>query len=309
MELCTERGELLRAFEFADCNVAGIEFRGVRRATLLQALYDTLPHREEVVSFGTSVVEVLDEQPPSTTGGGGGGGVAVRLSDGRTVYGSALVGADGVGSAVARHLQLPGTRYSGYVACRGVAEFPEGSGSGFGSGSGPGLPPDTIRQIWGAGVRAGLYPVTPTTYYWCLERAAEIVEAVRQGIKAASLVVLNPGAPFTQRSTLVLVNGSLMQCREPQPPRHHAAGAADDRRPAPSAAAPGNGTAPPGGPPSEALQRSRSKSSAHLSAAAGGAGPGGLEPADGAGPSGGAGSEALQRSRSKSTAHLSAAAA
>lgn len=28
------------------------------------------------------------------------------------------------------------------------------------------VPLDTIRQIWGAGTRAGLYPLSPTTCYW-----------------------------------------------------------------------------------------------------------------------------------------------
>lgn len=28
------------------------------------------------------------------------------------------------------------------------------------------LPDDTLRQIWGAGVRAGMYPLTENTAYW-----------------------------------------------------------------------------------------------------------------------------------------------
>ncbi len=50
--------------------------------------------------FGTGVDAIL------SAGDGPDGRVAVRLSDGSTVYGSALVGADGVGSVVARHLGL-----------------------------------------------------------------------------------------------------------------------------------------------------------------------------------------------------------
>ncbi|GLC52218.1 hypothetical protein PLESTB_000596200 [Pleodorina starrii] len=180
VELCASSGELLRAFQLAECDLGpeGSETRGLMRATLLQALYDSLPDRESIVEFGTSVREVL--APPQGASGGGGDGapdgpVAVRLSDGRTVYGSVLVGSDGVGSEVARYLQLPAPRYSGYCAYRGVATFPNldpdsgaaGSGSPGFSGSGPGgLRLDTIRQLWGAGVRAGLYPITPTTFYW-----------------------------------------------------------------------------------------------------------------------------------------------
>lgn len=179
VELCSSRGELLRAFSFSECDVGtqssaggrrmSTEFRGVRRATLLQALYDKLPDAERLVQFGTGVDAVL------SAGDGPDGRVAVRLSDGSTVYGSALVGADGVGSVVARHLGLAKPNYAGYVALRGVAEFPaQGSGTGPG-----GLPLDTIRQIWGEGVRAGLYPVTPSSCYWFVCYNASEQEALR----------------------------------------------------------------------------------------------------------------------------------
>ncbi len=56
----------------------------------------------------------------------------------------------------------------------------------------------------------------PLPYCRCLERAVDIVEAVRQGIKAAALVMLQPGQSLVQRSTVVLVNGSLLQHPEPE---------------------------------------------------------------------------------------------
>ncbi|KAG2485292.1 hypothetical protein HYH03_015967 [Edaphochlamys debaryana] len=169
VQLCSSGGEVLRSFGFEECDAArgptGSEFRGVRRAALLQALYDQIPEADRVVTFGTAIEEVLsyggEQSSEPSTSGSGGGAVAARLSDGRTVYGSALVGADGVGSVVARRLGLARPNYAGYVALRGVAEFPSAAAA-----AGLGLPTDTIRQIWGEGVRAGLYPVTPTSMYW-----------------------------------------------------------------------------------------------------------------------------------------------
>lgn len=57
--------------------------------------------------------------------------------------------------------------YAGYVALRGVAEFPKGLPAG--------LSKDTIRQMWGTGVRAGTYPVSDTQVYWftCANAPAE----------------------------------------------------------------------------------------------------------------------------------------
>ncbi|PNW71384.1 hypothetical protein CHLRE_16g652050v5 [Chlamydomonas reinhardtii] len=203
VELCSAQGEVLRGFDFAECDVGptGLEFRGVRRAALLQALYDRLP--PDVVCFDTGVEEVLGEQGAASTGGGG-GGVTVRLADGRTVRGSCLVGADGVRSAVARHLQLPAANYGGYVALRGVAEFPSPASSSPSSPSspststpagGPGLPLNTIRQIWGAGTRAGLYPLSPSSYYWytCFnadEAAAEAPPATPEARQAVALAAV-----------------------------------------------------------------------------------------------------------------------
>lgn len=90
-------------------------------------------------------------------------------------------------------------------------------------------------------------PHAPLPYCRCLERAVEIVEAVRQGIKAAALVMLQPGQSLVQRSTVVLVNGSLMQHPEPE-----ATAAAGDAPTQPAAPGPArrtsvSGTAAAGG--------------------------------------------------------------
>ncbi|KAG2451908.1 hypothetical protein HYH02_003683 [Chlamydomonas schloesseri] len=220
VELCSAQGEVLRGFDFAECDVGptGLEFRGVRRAALLQALYDALP--ADVVCFDTGVEQVVLEQqggqqgsgPPSSAAGGSGsrgGGVSVRLANGQMVRGSCVVGADGVRSAVARALQLPAANYGGYVALRGVAEFPpppstssQPSASASTSApssavppGGPGLPLNTIRQIWGAGTRAGLYPVSPSSYYWytCFnadEAASEAPPATPEARQAAALAAV-----------------------------------------------------------------------------------------------------------------------
>jgi hypothetical protein len=45
----------------------------------------------------------------------------------------------------------------------------------------------------------------------CVERALSIFEALKTSVRKASLVRLAPRQTFTQRSTLLLVNGSLIQ--------------------------------------------------------------------------------------------------
>ena len=80
-----------------------------------------------------------------------------------------LIGADGTRSSVARHLGLPDPSFSGYSAIRGVAQLRTSGLGSARSGSGIesiGLPGNTIRQVWGAGVRAGLYPMTEDELYW-----------------------------------------------------------------------------------------------------------------------------------------------
>lgn len=83
---------------------------GVRRAELLQALAAQLP--PDAIHFGAGLksIDVASQQ----------GGVTLTLEDGRTVTCRALVGADGVRSAVSRHLGLPRPNYAGaHVRCFG----------------------------------------------------------------------------------------------------------------------------------------------------------------------------------------------
>ena len=125
----------------------------------------------------------------------------LRLTDGTSLRCSVLVGADGAGSVVAKHLGVAPANYAGacapaarrgsmplhtaavpassalpvrppvtlplpptrarapgYTAYRGVGRFPPGAA--------PPLPRGTVRQMWGAGVRAGLYTISDSEVYW-----------------------------------------------------------------------------------------------------------------------------------------------
>ena len=167
MELCRgETGKLLRRFSFSECEGgAGSEFRGVRRSALLQALADALP--PDTISFGCSVSNILEASPqkgavqaaaPSLRVTVEGQGAASLPS--RTLECDLLVGADGTRSSVAKHLGLADPTFSGYSAIRGVAQL---GALGLGSVN---LPGNTIRQVWGAGIRAGIYPMSEEELYW-----------------------------------------------------------------------------------------------------------------------------------------------
>ena len=88
-------------------------------------------------------------------------GVRVRLSDSSTREAAAVIGADGIRSVVARHLN--GTlahRYAGYTAWRGVAAVS--------------LDPDLAGETMGAGAEVGHVPLGPDhTYWFATERAPE----------------------------------------------------------------------------------------------------------------------------------------
>lgn len=81
------------------------------------------------------------------------GGVTVRFANGSTVRGDALIGADGLHSAVRAALgQRTPPRYSGYTAWRGIPTFPHDKL----------LPGET----WGRGKRFGIVPVQGGRVYW-----------------------------------------------------------------------------------------------------------------------------------------------
>lgn len=68
--------------------------------------------------------------------------------------------ADGARSVTAQHVGLPEPNYAGYVAIRGVSNLGPGGLAKIG------MPRDAIRQVWGSGNRAGLYPLSDEEVYW-----------------------------------------------------------------------------------------------------------------------------------------------
>ncbi len=87
--------------------------------------------------------------------------VRLSLSDGSQVDADAVVGADGTGSWVARHLNGPlADHYAGYTAWRGVATCT--------------IDPDLAGETMGPGVEFGHVPMgADLTYWFATERAPE----------------------------------------------------------------------------------------------------------------------------------------
>ncbi|TGD90620.1 FAD-dependent oxidoreductase [Mycolicibacterium sp. CH28] len=90
-----------------------------------------------------------------------GGGVRLHLSDSSTLDVDAVVGADGIGSVVAGHLNGPlPHRYAGYTAWRGVAAMA--------------LDPSLAGETMGPGEEVGHVPMgADRTYWFASERVAE----------------------------------------------------------------------------------------------------------------------------------------
>lgn len=95
-------------------------------------------------------------------------GVQVHFSDGSTMRGSALIGADGIHSLIRELLfgaEKP--RYAGYTAWRGVTTPPLAAKI-------------RVGEYWGRGVRFGLVPLTQGRYYWFATRNAREGEPEHQ---------------------------------------------------------------------------------------------------------------------------------
>lgn len=88
-------------------------------------------------------------------------GVRVRLTDGSTREATAVIGADGVESVVARHLNGPlERRYAGYTAWRGVAECT--------------IDPELSGETMAPGMEAGHVPLgADHTYWFATQRAPQ----------------------------------------------------------------------------------------------------------------------------------------
>ncbi len=88
-------------------------------------------------------------------------GMQIRLSNGTTRHANAVVGADGIGSMVARYLNGPLTRrYADYTAWRGIANCA--------------IDADLAGGTLGPGIETGHVPIgADCTYWYATERAPE----------------------------------------------------------------------------------------------------------------------------------------
>ncbi|RKH33331.1 FAD-dependent monooxygenase [Corallococcus sicarius] len=111
----------------------------------LQAVLHAHAGPPEAVRLGVAVTGFQDD----------GARVTASLSDGTTVSGDVLVGADGLRSAVRTGLlgEQP-TRYSGYTSWRGVCPAAHL------------VPPGRFSETWGPGARFGIVPIGHGEVYW-----------------------------------------------------------------------------------------------------------------------------------------------
>jgi 2-polyprenyl-6-methoxyphenol hydroxylase-like FAD-dependent oxidoreductase len=121
----------------------------VRRSVLMSLLADAL-------TDGT-----IDSGCPASEFVATAEGVRITLADGSTRHADGVVGADGIGSVVARHLNgAMSHRYAGYTAWRGIAEYA--------------LDADLSGETMGMGTEFGHVPLGPDHTYWFgTERSAE----------------------------------------------------------------------------------------------------------------------------------------
>jgi 2-polyprenyl-6-methoxyphenol hydroxylase-like FAD-dependent oxidoreductase len=123
--------------------VTGFPAYGVHRAALQKLLHDALGHERVRLSSRATAFR-------STAGR-----VTLELEGGRTAEGDALVGADGIRSAVRAQLLRDGEpRYAGYTCWRGVTER-----AGL-------VPPGIAFEIWGRGARFGGVVLGDGKFYW-----------------------------------------------------------------------------------------------------------------------------------------------
>jgi 2-polyprenyl-6-methoxyphenol hydroxylase-like FAD-dependent oxidoreductase len=119
----------------------------IRRSTLTEVLAGALA--DGTVQTGLSAQELVATAD----------GVRVTLSDSTTRAASAVIGADGTRSVVARHLNgALADHYVGYTAWRGVADCA--------------IDPDVAGEVLGPGVEFGHVPLgSDRTYWFATERA------------------------------------------------------------------------------------------------------------------------------------------
>ncbi|KAH7429551.1 hypothetical protein KP509_09G055700 [Ceratopteris richardii] len=143
LELLRDDGSVIKSLNLSEGS-RDIELRGLERKALVEALRKPLP--DDQVVYGSRVVSVKQLE---------GGYTEVQCEGGQTMQTKVLIGCDGVGSVVAKWMNMKEPCYAGYVATRGIAEYPDGHNLG-----------DRARQILGSGVRAGFVPMNANKAYW-----------------------------------------------------------------------------------------------------------------------------------------------
>ncbi|VAH87674.1 monooxygenase 2 [Triticum aestivum] len=116
----------------------------VRRDLLLRTLEEELP--TGTIRYSSKIVSIDDQD---------GAAKILHLADGSTLRAKVLIGCDGVNSVVAKWLGLPKPSYSGRLATRGLAHYPDGHG----------FEPEFLQYI-GHGFRFGFVPCDDTRIYW-----------------------------------------------------------------------------------------------------------------------------------------------
>lgn len=144
-EFRTAAGDILGAWPVADfAERHGAPTIAVSRSDLHAALAEAL--KPGTVRTGAEVVAC--RQNP--------GSARAVLADGTTEEGDILVGADGLHSAVRRHLHgYRAPRFNGYVAWRGHARIESAV-----------VPPGTFRAFFGRGERFTYYDIAPGVVHW-----------------------------------------------------------------------------------------------------------------------------------------------
>ncbi|CAA6658892.1 unnamed protein product [Spirodela intermedia] len=115
-----------------------MEVRVVHRRALLESLAEELP--PGTIRFSSKLTSITRQKPTDASSG-------------------ALIGCDGVHSAVARWLGLSTPIDSGRGAVRGLSVYPDGHG--FSSGS---------QQFLGKNERTGFFPMNDKEIYWFITR-------------------------------------------------------------------------------------------------------------------------------------------
>ena len=137
-ELRSADGRVLKSLDLADTPGAPSEAAvGIHRGDLLELLGDAAG---DVVQWGAPVTDIDVAEP------------AAILLDVARVGGDAVVGADGIHSAVRQALFGPrAPRYAGYTCWRGVCDHRDDDG---------------LFEAWGRGQRFGAVPIGGGRTYW-----------------------------------------------------------------------------------------------------------------------------------------------